>query len=187
MFHVQGHHHTGTDFLTHLNTRSPVVKAVKLMACRQAKSSLKIPSWSGECYLLWNVWRRHFLTWSGGNLQRWFCLPTSHQFDCFHHRGSCIYVCQRVNACMVVSLTHGWHMEHLNIYRCLKQNLIRILEKNENILFMYLIKVMALIKIKYWLEKRQYTYSGEIMLTWTKYIFLLFYTNTDTKIKWDPL
>ena len=44
VFHVQGHHHTGTDFLTHINTRSPVVKAVKLMACRQAKSSLKIPS-----------------------------------------------------------------------------------------------------------------------------------------------
>ena len=33
VFHVQGHHHTGTDFLTHINTRSPVVKAVKLMAC----------------------------------------------------------------------------------------------------------------------------------------------------------
>ena len=44
VFHVQGHQHTGTDFLTHINTRSPVVKAVKLMACRQAKSSLKIPS-----------------------------------------------------------------------------------------------------------------------------------------------
>ena len=32
-----------------------------------------------------NVWRRHFPTWSGGNLQRWFGLPPRHQFDYFHH------------------------------------------------------------------------------------------------------
>ena len=30
-------------------------------------------------------------------------LPPTHQFDCFHHRGSSIYGCKKVFACMVVS------------------------------------------------------------------------------------
>ena len=55
------------------------------MAWRQATSPFKIPTWSGGCQLLENVWRRHFTTWSGGNLLRWSCLPPSHQFDYFHH------------------------------------------------------------------------------------------------------
>ena len=81
----QGHHHTGNDQLTPIKTSSSVVEVVKLMAWRQATSPLKIPTWSGGCQLLENVWRRHFTTWSGGNLQRWSRLPPSHQFDYFHH------------------------------------------------------------------------------------------------------
>ena len=43
----QGDSHTGKNFLPPIKTRSPVVKTVKLMACRQAKSPLKITTWSG--------------------------------------------------------------------------------------------------------------------------------------------
>ena len=46
MFHVitfcQGDNHLGKNFVLPINTRSPVVKAVKLMAWRQAKLPLNI-------------------------------------------------------------------------------------------------------------------------------------------------
>ena len=108
----QEHHHTGNDQLTYIKTSSSVVEVAKLMAWRQATSPLKIPTWSGGCQLLENVWRRHFTTWSGGNLQRWSRLPPSHQFDYFHHWGWCFYGCQLVIARMVVSLTFGQHLDH---------------------------------------------------------------------------
>ena len=108
----KGHHHTGNDQLTPIKTSSSVMEVAKLMAWRQATSPLKIPTWSGGCQLLENVWRRHFTTWSGGNLQRWSCLPPSHQFDYFHHWGWCFYGCQLVIARMVVSLTFGQHLDH---------------------------------------------------------------------------
>ena len=38
----------GQPFVPNIKTRSPVVKAVKLKAWRQAKSPLKITTWSGE-------------------------------------------------------------------------------------------------------------------------------------------
>ena len=109
----QGHHCTGNEQVPPIKTSSSVVEVAKLMPWRQAKSPLKFPAWSGGCQLLENVWRRHFTTWSGGNLQRWSCLPPSHQFDYFHHRGWCFYGCQLVIAHMVVSLTFGQHLEHL--------------------------------------------------------------------------
>ena len=43
----QGDNYTGKNFLPPIKTRSPVVKAVKLMAWRQAKSPLKITTWYG--------------------------------------------------------------------------------------------------------------------------------------------
>ena len=43
---------------------------------------------------------------------RWFCLPPSHQFDCFHHKGSCFYGWHKVFARIVISLTNGCLMEH---------------------------------------------------------------------------
>ena len=46
MFHqttvCQGDYTTGKNFVTHIKTISPVVKAVKLTAWRQKKSPLKI-------------------------------------------------------------------------------------------------------------------------------------------------
>ena len=45
VFHVQGRSLKCMDFLTHINIRSPVVKAVKLMACNSATSPLKISSY----------------------------------------------------------------------------------------------------------------------------------------------
>ena len=108
----QGHHHTGNDQSTYIKTSSLVVEVVKLMAWRQATLPLKIPTWSGGCQLLENVWRRHFTTWSGGNLQRWSRLPPSHQFDYFHHWGWCFYGCLLVIARMQVSLTFGQHLDH---------------------------------------------------------------------------
>ena len=42
-------------------------------------------------------------------VRKWFCLPPSHQFDCFHHRGSCFYGWQKVFASTVVSSTNGWN------------------------------------------------------------------------------
>ena len=46
MFHRttiwRGDNYTGKNFVPPIKTRSPVVKAVKLMACRQAQSPLKI-------------------------------------------------------------------------------------------------------------------------------------------------
>ena len=51
MFHQTticwGDNYTGKNFVPPIKTRSPVVKAVKLMAWRQAKSPLKITTWSG--------------------------------------------------------------------------------------------------------------------------------------------
>ena len=44
VFHVQGRFLKCKDFLTHINIRSPVVEAVKLMACNAAPSPLKISS-----------------------------------------------------------------------------------------------------------------------------------------------
>ena len=38
----QGDNHHSKNFVPSIKTRSPVVKAVKLMACRQAKSPVKI-------------------------------------------------------------------------------------------------------------------------------------------------
>ena len=43
----QGHHHTGNELVPPIKTSSSVVEVVKLMPWRQAKSPLKIPSWSG--------------------------------------------------------------------------------------------------------------------------------------------
>lgn len=97
-------------------TSSSVVEVARLMAWRQATSPLKISTWSGGCQLLENVWRRHFPTWSGGNLLRWSCLPPSHQFDYFHNWGWCFYGCQLVIARIVVSLTFGQHLNHPIVY-----------------------------------------------------------------------
>ena len=43
----QGHHCTGNNQVPSIKTSSSVVEVVKLMPWRQAKSPLKIPSWSG--------------------------------------------------------------------------------------------------------------------------------------------
>ena len=42
----RGDNYTGKNFVPPIKTRSPVVKAVKLMAWRQTKSPLKITTWS---------------------------------------------------------------------------------------------------------------------------------------------
>ena len=57
---------TGKNLVPPINTRSPVVELVKLMACRQAKSPLKIT------------------TWSGGH--KWFCLPESSWWNTLMYR-----------------------------------------------------------------------------------------------------
>ena len=54
----QGHHHTGNEQVPPIKTSSSVVEVVKLMPWRQAKSPLKIPSWSGgkmsSSYIFYN-------------------------------------------------------------------------------------------------------------------------------------
>ena len=121
VFHREVSAYTGHNFVPSINTRSTVVKLVKLMAWRQAKSLMNIP----VCKLLGYLWRHPWPTRSGGNLWRWFCLPASHQIDCFHHRGSCFYRWQKVFASTVVSVTIGCPMEqpivdsHLVLFSCL--------------------------------------------------------------------
>ena len=44
---LYNNNYTGKNFVPVIKTRSPVMKAVKLMAWRQAKSTLKITTWSG--------------------------------------------------------------------------------------------------------------------------------------------
>ena len=54
----QGHHCTGNNQVPSIKTSSSVVEVVKLMPWRQAKSPLKIPSWSGgkmsSSYIFYN-------------------------------------------------------------------------------------------------------------------------------------
>ena len=54
----QGHHCTGNEQVPPIKTSSSVVEVVKLMPWRQAKSPLKIPSWSGgkmsSSYIFYN-------------------------------------------------------------------------------------------------------------------------------------
>ena len=54
----QGHHCTGNNQVPPIKTSSSVVEVVKLMPWRQAKSPLKIPSWSGgkmsSSYIFYN-------------------------------------------------------------------------------------------------------------------------------------
>ena len=73
----QGDNHTGKNFLPPIKTKSPVVKAVKLMACRQAKSPLKITTCSAEersaSHIYWQL--------TNCNIHKCLCLPPSHQFD----------------------------------------------------------------------------------------------------------
>ena len=99
-----GDNYTGKNFVPPIKTRSPVVKAVKLMAWRQAKSPLKITTWSGGQRSASQI----SLQLTNWDIHNGFCLPPSHQFDWFRHWGSCIYGCwNKVFAKMVVSLTHG--------------------------------------------------------------------------------
>ena len=89
MFHqttiCQGDIHIDKNFVPLIKTRYPVVKAVKLMAWRQANSPLKITTWSGGQML---SSQKQLTNW---DLHKWFCLPPRHQFDKFHHWGSRIY------------------------------------------------------------------------------------------------
>ena len=54
----QGHHCTGNNQVPSIKTSSSVLEVVKLMPWRQAKSPLKIPSWSGgkmsSSYIFYN-------------------------------------------------------------------------------------------------------------------------------------
>ena len=68
---------TDKNFVPPIKTRSPVVKAVKLLACRQAKSPLKITTLSAEersaSHIYWQLTKCE--------IHKWLCLPARHQFD----------------------------------------------------------------------------------------------------------
>ena len=68
---------TGKNLVPPMNTRSLVVELVKLMACRQAKSPLKITTWSAEersaSHIYWQL--------TNSDIHKCLCLPPSHQFD----------------------------------------------------------------------------------------------------------
>ena len=81
MFHrttfCRGDNYTGKNFVPPIKTRSPVVKAVKMMAWRQAKSPLKITTWSCVQRLASQI-SQQTTNW---DIHKWFCQPPSYQFD----------------------------------------------------------------------------------------------------------
>ena len=108
----QGHHCTGNEQVPPIKTSSSVVEVVKLMPWRQAKSPLKIPSWSGGKMSSSHIFYNWHPPDQVGNFKgdlaclQGINLTTSTTEDDVFMGGTCslpVWWCP-------------WHMEHLTIH-----------------------------------------------------------------------
>ena len=110
----QGHHHTGNEQVPPIKTSSSVVEVVKLMPWRQAKSPLKIPSWSGGKMSSSHIFYNWHPPDQVGNFKgdlaclQGINLTTSTTEDDVFMGGTW----------SLPVLWCPWHMEHLTVHNC---------------------------------------------------------------------